>query len=285
MPTDHSHGSAAAGQDAGRPVAIAVAPNGGRRTKADHPGLPILPAEIGRAAGECLEAGAAMIHVHVRDGAGRHLLDADAYRAAIAAVRRECGDRLVVQVSTESVGIYGPAEQMAVVRDLRPEAASLALRELAPDASGEAGLAAFLGFMKRERIMPQVILYTPGDAARLADLESRGIVPFDDVPVLFVLGRYGDGPPSRPVGLEAFLPHAHGRSWMLCAFGAGEARCGTAAALLGGDVRVGFENNLHRPDASLAANNADLVEAVAAPLRALGVRLAGADGLRASWRR
>ena len=64
-----------------RNIAIAVAPNGGRKTKADHPALPLTPAELAATAAECLEAGAAMIHVHVRDANGRHLLDADAYRA------------------------------------------------------------------------------------------------------------------------------------------------------------------------------------------------------------
>ncbi len=76
------------------PVPIAVAPNGGRRTKADHPALPMTPEELARTAAECLDAGAAMIHVHVRDRDGKHLLDAEAYRQAIGAIRAEVRDRL-----------------------------------------------------------------------------------------------------------------------------------------------------------------------------------------------
>ena len=56
--------------------AIAVAPNGGRRGKKDHPALPIGPEELASTAAACLEAGAAMIHAHVRDRDGGHLLDA-----------------------------------------------------------------------------------------------------------------------------------------------------------------------------------------------------------------
>lgn len=63
---------------------IAVAPNGGGRTKQDHP-------ELARAACECLEAGASMIHVHIRNLDGTHLLDANAYRSAIAAIPRRGG--------------------------------------------------------------------------------------------------------------------------------------------------------------------------------------------------
>src|SRR5690606_19967729 len=90
------------------PVPIAVAPNGGRRTKADHPALPITPADLARTAAECLEAGAAMIHVHVRDQEQQHLLDADAYRQAIDAIRAEVGQRMVIQITSESLGQYGP---------------------------------------------------------------------------------------------------------------------------------------------------------------------------------
>ena len=67
-----------------RRVVVAVAPNGGRRTKADHPALPLTAGELARTAAECLEQGASMIHLHVRDQAGKHLLDAEAYRAATA---------------------------------------------------------------------------------------------------------------------------------------------------------------------------------------------------------
>ncbi|HSK39616.1 MAG TPA: 3-keto-5-aminohexanoate cleavage protein, partial [Arenibaculum sp.] len=120
----------------GRTVSIMVAPNGARRTRADHPALPMTAGELAAAAAACLDAGASMMHVHVRDRAGRHVLDAGLYRDAFAAIRAEVGDRLVLQATTEAVGRYAPAEQMALVEDLRPEAVSMAVRELIPDAGG-----------------------------------------------------------------------------------------------------------------------------------------------------
>ena len=153
--------------DSRRPhrVAIAVAPNGGRRTKADHPAIPLTPGELARTAAECLEAGAAMIHIHVRRDDGRHLLDADAYRRAIDAIRAAAGDRLVIQITTEALGLYAPAEQVAVLKAVRPEAASLALRELAPDEAAETAFAEALDWMRRENVFPQIILYDPMEAA------------------------------------------------------------------------------------------------------------------------
>lgn len=268
------------------PVAIAVAPNGGRKVKADHPAVPLTPRDLADTAVRCLDAGASMIHVHVRTADGRHLLDADAYTAAIAAIRGAVGDRLVIQITSEALGRYTPAEQRAVVRAVRPEAASLALRELVPDVAEEAAFAELLGWMRRESVTPQIILYDAPDAARLADLGARGLVPFAHLPVLFVLGRYTAGQTSHPRDLLPFIaPDAPSFGhWSVCAFGARETACVTAAALLGGHVRVGFENNETLPDGSRAAGNEDLVAAARRAIESVGLKAATADDLRAATR-
>lgn len=266
-------------------TAIAVAPNGGRRTKADHPAIPLTPAELARTAAECLDAGAGMIHVHVRAPDGSHLLDADAYREAIAAIRSEVGQSLVIQITTEALGIYRPAEQIAVLKAVRPEAASLALREIVPDDGSEPAFAEALEWMARENVLPQIILYDPADAMRLAAMRKRGMLPWDDIPVLYVLGRYTFSQTSRPADLLPFLvPEApRFRAWSVCAFGRHEAACVVAAALLGGHVRVGFENNLLLPDGRPAPSNAALVEAVSTAIRSLGASPEDAGGIRALW--
>jgi len=264
------------------PLILAVAPNGARKTRADHPAVPITIPEIARCAAVCAEAGAAMIHLHVRDRDGRHSLDVDTYREAIAALRREVGRRLIVQVTTEAVGRYTPDQQMAVVRAVRPEAVSLAVRELVPDAAHEGAAADFFAWLRREAIQPQYILYAPDDVARFDDLVRRGIVPDGPHFVLFVLGRYASGQRSQPGDLLPFVTaNGAGHVWAMCAFGRYEIACAAAAAALGGHVRVGFENNLHLPDGRVAPDNAALVAAAAAAAAAIGRPLADADQARA----
>lgn len=267
------------------PVAIAAAPNGGRRTKVDHPALPLTANELARTASSCHDAGAAMLHLHVRDRESRHILDADAYREAIKAVQNAVGENLVIQITTEAVGRYRPEEQMAVVRDVKPEAASLALKELVPDESHLSEFASFLAFLKKEAIVPQIILYSADEARALVDYMARGLVPFDDLPVLYVLGRYSKGQKSTPTDLLPFLAPDISRfnHFMVCAFGPTEAACVTASALLGGHIRVGFENNLFLPDGRIAPDNAALVSAASQPLRAVGLELADAERLRSDW--
>ena len=268
--------------DARPPAILAVAPNGARKTKADHPALPMTPEEIAATAARCRDAGAAMIHLHVRDPEGRHSLDVETYRTAITAVRAAVGRDLIVQVTSEAVGIYGPEEQMQMVRALKPEAVSLAVREIVPDAASEGGAAEFLAWVAAERILPQYILYSDEDLMRFDDLIARGIVPGERQVVLFVLGRYTKGQTSEPRELMPFLAaNARDHLWSVCAFGPRETACAVAAAALGGHARVGFENNLHLPDGSLAPDNAALVAAVAEGLTAIGGRPASADEARA----
>lgn len=269
-------------EELARGVAIAVAPNGGSKTRQHHPGLPLGPAELARTAAECVEAGAAMIHVHVRKADGSHLLDAEAYAQVIAAIDAAVGTRLVVQITSEALGLYSPAQQIAVVKAAKPEAASLALRELVPDPSLEAGFADLLHWMKRHDVMPQIILYDPGEAIRLAELIGRGLVPWDHVPVLFVLGRYSAGQTSVPTDLLPFLAPEipRFRHWSVCAFGRHETACVATAALLGGSIRVGFENNLFLPDGRTAETNAALVQTAATAIRSLGLEILTAAAIR-----
>jgi 3-keto-5-aminohexanoate cleavage enzyme len=263
------------------PIVLTVAPNGASKQKADHPALPLTPEELAERAARCLEAGAAMLHLHVRDRDGRHLLEADAYRAALSAIRARVGSRQILQTTSESGRRYAAPEQMAVIRAVRPEACSAALRELCPDAASEREAAAFFAWLSSAQVMTQVILYAADEYPRWRDLRRRGVIPDGPWSLLFVLGRYSAGQVSDPRELLPFLAaHTGSEPWSLCAFGPREAACVLAAAAFGGHARVGFENNLLLPDGAVAPGNEALVANAAAGAKALGRRPATADEAR-----
>ena len=111
-----------------------VAPNGARRTKSDHPALPVTIAETVATARSCFAAGAGGLHAHVRDEEGRHVLDAGLYSELIAEMSVVVPD-MMVQITTEAVGQYTPQQQRRLVENVRPDAVSVALREMLPDDS------------------------------------------------------------------------------------------------------------------------------------------------------
>lgn len=244
---------------------IMVAPTGARRTRADHPQLPIAPQQIAATARACQLAGAGAIHAHVRDDDGGHLLDASRYQQVVDLVAEQAPGMLV-QISTEAVGLYRPPAQIQLVRDLRPKAISIALREIAPTRAEESSAAAFYAWCDSADIAVQHILYDAADLERLAGMVTSGAVDGAKLSLLYVLGRYTAGQQSHPSELAPFhaaaadLPQAP--DWMVCAFGLGETDCLAAALQAGGKVRVGFENNLLHADGRVADSNQSRVAAI-----------------------
>ncbi len=266
------------------PLLITVAPNGAYKQRPDHPALPITSSELGQTAKLCLDAGAAMIHMHIRDAQGRHSLDVQGYRDAQQAVKAAVGDDMIIQVTSEAARVYKAPEQIAMVTALQPEAVSVGLREVDRPEIGDAGLAQFFGWLAKERVMTQVIVYDVADLQRWQALRAQGVVPDAPWSLLFVLGRYSVGQTSEPRDLLPFvMAHTGNEPWSMCAFGAGEHACATTAAALGGHVRVGFENNLLLNNGQVAPDNAALVRQVADSARVLGRSLCTAQQAREAF--
>ena len=264
------------------PLLITVAPNGARRGKADHPELPLTAAETALVAAACRKAGAGMIHLHVRDERGGHSLDAAYYTAAMAAIGAAVDGGMLVQVTTESCGIFGVNEQMAAVRATLPQAASFALREFFAGDVVDPQVATFFRWVALKGIAAQFILYAPAEIDRLATLVASGVMPIASPHALFVLGRHAVDQQSDPRDLCRYVERWPSRwPWSVCAFGRAELAVAAAAIGLGGHVRVGFENNLQDSDGSLLKSNATRVAQVAAIAAAVGRPLADAAKTRA----
>ncbi|MCP4314566.1 MAG: 3-keto-5-aminohexanoate cleavage protein [Hyphomicrobiales bacterium] len=244
---------------------IMVAPNGARRSKADHPALPVTIAETVETASQCFEAGAGAIHTHVRDCNGDHILDAGLYRELVAQLAVTVPD-MAVQITTEAVGRYNAQEQRRVVRDVMPKAVSVALREMLPDDSEKQAAREFYHWAKEADIAVQHILYEADEVADLFAQVREGVVPQGNLQLLFVLGRYAKDQQSEVSDMDPFLSAlalqddaAQDLQWGLCAFGRYETDCLTQAIRRGGNARIGFENNFMNSDGLIAADNAERV--------------------------
>jgi len=245
-----------------RPLLIAVAPNGARKTRDDHSALPLTTDELIKTAEDCLDAGASMMHFHVRDSAGRHTLDPDRYRPVLDQLQKVVGDRLLLQVSSEAAGRYQAAEQIELMKRLAPHCLSCGLREIIRDRDNcEAGYS-FFSALHRAGVLVQYILYSPEDIRWYETLCKEGVIPGVNHLLLFVLGRYSET--KDQYDLQPYISALTGNNpWMVCGFGVNEHKVVTQAVQLGGHVRVGFENNLLLPDGKTAPDNATLVRMAA----------------------
>lgn len=250
---------------------IMVALNGARRQKQDHPALPLSTQEIAQHAAACHREGAGALHLHVRDAEGGHSLDAGRYREAIAAVQAEV-PTMAIQITTESAGRYSPNDQLACLKVLRPVAASISVRELAraPEIAANA-----YAICRETGTQVQHILYDDSCVAQLRQWYQAGVVPGDMRDAIFVLGKYAPPVFAKPQDLQVFLTGTADMNlnWSLCAFGRAERTCLLAGIAAGGNVRIGFENNIETPESTLLIDNAASVAALVQAAEAAGHHL------------
>lgn len=243
---------------------LMVAPNGARKTKADHPAIPIKLDEIIATAVACHLAGVDGLHLHLRDDNGRHILDAGLYREALNELRLVVPE-MTCQITTESVGLYTSAQQRKIVDAVQPESVSISLAEMFAD--GDVPKACrFYRRCALSEIAVQHILYDENDLHVMSGLLENGSITGNGLQLLFVLGRYSENQESSPDDLLLFTNWL-GRleivpDWAVCAFGKQETMSLAQANRLGGKVRVGFENSFWNADGTIANSNCERVTEV-----------------------
>jgi len=243
---------------------LMVAPNGARRIKKDHPAVPLTINETVETAKACYKEGAEAIHLHVRDKKGEHVLDAGLYKEALSELENQV-PRMHIQVTTEAVGKYSPADMRRLAYDVTPPGASIGTSELIPSRIPNEEDIKLYQYLTEAETKIQHILYKPEDIDLLIKLLSKAKIPVDNAWCLFVIGHY-TGKISYPENIPVFLKKMEENKikldWSICAFGKEEIDCLEKAVSLGGKIRVGLENSLFMPNGEMAPDNQTKVAAV-----------------------
>jgi uncharacterized protein (DUF849 family) len=263
----------------------------GNLTRPDQtPHLPITPEQI---ASECLaaaEAGAAVVHIHVRDPlTGKPSMEIDHYRDVVDRIRRRRAD-LVINLTTGPGGRYVPSEddpkvyapgttllppekRVEHIALIQPDICSLDLNTMnsGPDVviNTPRNVRKMAAVIRSSGVMPELEIFDSGDLHLARDLINEGTL---DGPGLwtFVLGvKYGfSASPETLMYARNQLPA--GAIW--AAFGIGRTEFPMVAQswLYGGHVRVGLEDNIYLEKGILAKGNAELVSKAVDILKSLG---------------
>jgi 3-keto-5-aminohexanoate cleavage enzyme len=250
------------------PTLITVAPTGAETAKADFPQLPTTLEELVETAVRCEQAGAALVHVHVRDPERGHAptLDPVRLRDTVQALR-EATD-LVVQLSTGG-SVKDPLETRLTVLDAEPDSCSLTCGTV------NFGDDVFLnphGFMsdlyvqaQEKEVVPEFEIFELGHLASLSRLvQAHGLPYGGKVHVDFVTGVPGAMPgtvEALVAGVQMLPPEV--TSWSATGIGRAHLPIAAAALALGGHLRVGMEDNLMMARGQQVQHNAELVERAA----------------------
>jgi 3-keto-5-aminohexanoate cleavage enzyme len=243
---------------------ITVAGVGAETTKDAQPGLPVTAAEIGADAARCREAGAAMYHLHVRDAEANPTQAEEVFAAAIEEIRKRTD--IIIQTSTG--GAMGmTADERLQPLDLHPEMASLTTgtANFGEDVffNDSALMTEFYTRMQAKGVRPEFEIFEAGQIDNALKLVKK-LGPAG--PLLhwdFVLGVPGSmsGEPRNLVFLVDRIPE--GSTWTCTGIGRWHMPVTMTALALGGNVRLGFEDNIFLHKGVLAKENAELVGRVA----------------------
>jgi 3-keto-5-aminohexanoate cleavage enzyme len=244
---------------------ITVAPTGAESDKADVPALPVTLEELVQTARECEAAGAAVIHIHIRDDEARPTLDLGRLRDTVQAVR-EATD-LIVQLSTGGA-VTDPYSERLRVLEAGPDACSLTCGTV------NFGVDVFMNpwpFMvelyertQELEIVPEFELFDLGHVAALHRLLAKHGPPYGGhVHCDLVMGVPGGMPGDARTLVAAVEALPEGATWSATGVGRTSLPVMYAALAAGGHLRVGMEDTVTYAKGQPVTSNAQLVERAA----------------------
>ncbi len=252
------------------PLVITVAPVGAEVTRDQTPYIPLTPQEI---ADECYRAwneGASVAHIHARDKDGDSTQDPAVYGEIVSLIRAKTD--MIVQISTGGAVGMSVEERVAPV-SLKPDMATLTCGTVnfgdGVFMNSQGDIELFAEAIRSNGVVPEMEIF---DAGMIENAKKIALKKLIDLPghFDFVMGVPGgiSGDPRNLMHLIALLPE--GCTWTVAGIGRHELSLGAMAVILGGNVRVGFEDNIYYSRGVLAKSNAELVARI--------VRLAGEMG-------
>jgi 3-keto-5-aminohexanoate cleavage enzyme len=244
---------------------LSVAPTGAETDKADAPGLPVTVEELVSTAKACEAAGAAVIHVHVRDAETRPTLDLGYVRAALDAVR--VSTDLIVQVSTGGAVTNSESDRLAVL-DAGPDAASLTCGTVNFGADVFMNRWEFIERlyleMREREIVPEFELFDLGHVATMTRLLDKHGAPYGGhVHCDLVMGVPGGMPGTVQALVTCVAALPPGATFSATGVGRTTLPVMLAALSAGGHLRVGMEDTLTFSAGRPVRDNAELVERAA----------------------
>jgi 3-dehydrocarnitine:acetyl-CoA trimethylamine transferase len=279
-------------------ITCAVTGSGDSARKSPH--VPVTPEQIAAAALDAHAAGAAIVHLHVRDPAsGAASRDAALFREVFERIRSRnteviinltggMGGDLVFGPDQEPLALaagtdfVGPQARIAHISELRPEIASLDCGSLNFDETLYGTTPRFLRYIaqeyRRSNVRPEIEVFELGHIELARQLMAESLIGRSALFQLCLGIRFGA--PATPEAMRA-LRDALPEGVVWSAFGVGRMQMPMVAqaVLLGGNVRVGLEDNLYL-EKGVLATNAQLVERAVQIVQLLGAQVLGARAVR-----
>lgn len=275
------------------PVIVTAALTGVLASRKQCPAIPYTPVEIAEEARRAWEAGATVVHIHAREDDGAPTFSPDVFAEIKAEVRARCP--IVLNFSTGSLD-DDTTLQERMIREVRPDVAALNMGTMNYAKYSERSqrfvfdmvfpnpfskILRLLEAMNGAGVHPELECFDTGHTRSTEPLRHmellRAPMEFN-----FVMGVLG----GIPTSVEALQLQAsqvpEGSVWQVTGIGRVQWRMIASALVLGGNIRVGLEDNFYLPDGEMASSNGELVARGVRMTRDIGRRVADLDETRAA---
>lgn len=241
------------------PLIISCPVVGAELTREVYPHLPLTPEEIAEAARGAVEAGASVIHLHVRDEQGKPTQRVDIFEEVTEKIRERC--ECILQYSTGGA-VGTPLEDRCAPVKLKPDMATLSMGTMnfGPDIyeNTENTIRTISNAIQENHVMAELEIFDYGMTETLERFEGKGWLP-EKFHVDFVLGIPGGmtGDIRNIILLKDRLRPR--QTWSVAGVGRYQLPLSTHAIVMGGHVRVGIEDNVYYRKGEMATSNAQLI--------------------------
>ncbi len=261
---------------------ITAAICGAEVTKEQNPAVPYTVEEIVREAQSAVQAGAAIVHLHVREDDGTPTQSKARFKECMDAIYKVCPDVIIIPSTGGAVGMT--AEERLQPTELFPEMATLDCGTCNfGDDVFENTMPMMRAFGKRmleNNIKPEYECFEMGHLDTVLNMARKGQVPGAPMQFNFVLGVPGCTPATvqNLCWLVNSIPS--GSTWTATGIGRNAFTLAAPTIVMGGHVRVGFEDNLYLEKGVLAKSNGELVAKVVRMAKELGRDIATSEEAR-----
>jgi uncharacterized protein (DUF849 family) len=271
---------------------VTAALTGVLATRDQCPAIPYTPKEIGEEAKRAADAGAAIVHIHARTPEGGPDWHLETFAEIFSEVRARTD--VIVNLSTGAVGIP-PEERVAHISELRPEMAALNMGSMNYAIYSEKRKAFhhdhvfanpfkdiqfFLEAMNQAGVRPEMECFDAGHIGNTRPFIDMGVLraPFQFSLIMGVLGGIPGTTRHLVDQVDSLPPGSH---WQVIGISLNQWPLVAAAITMGGNVRVGLEDNFYLEEGKMAKSNGDLVEKATRLCRDLGRDVASVSEARA----
>lgn len=263
-------------------IIISAALTGAATNRSHCPYIPYTPQELGEEAKRAVDAGASILHIHARENNGMPSWRTEVFQAITREVRKRCPD-VIINYSTGAIGIT-VEERIAHLPVTKPEMAAFNMGSMNYAIFSKRRkqflfngvfensfdtMSTVVSTMKENDICPEMECFDTGHIRNAEPLREMGLIP-DNACYSLVMGVLGGIPATAENLIHQIRQVPDDAFWQSIVISRMQWKLAALAAVMGGNIRVGLEDNFYLPNGEMAKSNGELVEKAAELVRNIG---------------